>query len=257
MHQSIADLTPSFSGKVVFITGAGMGFGRNFSMGFADAGAAVVVTDIDFERARKTAKEVEDAGGRAIALRCDVADEAQVYAAVAEATKVFGGVDFLINNAGLHLLKYGQPFGKLGTEETVNLFNVNVMGVIYCTLACRETMGARGGGAIINISSIAGHIAGGAYGVSKLAVRGLTMAFARELKEYGVRVNAISPGVMYSENAAALPQDLLEEYLGYQQVNRRGTMEDVTSAAMFLCSPAASFITGETLMVSGGHPMQI
>jgi NAD(P)-dependent dehydrogenase (short-subunit alcohol dehydrogenase family) len=257
-HPSVAALTPSFGGKTVFITGAGAGFGRNFSMAFAAAGAAVAATDIDFGAAQETAEQVKAAGGETIALRCDVADEAEVKAAVDATIARFGGVDFLINNAGLHLTKYNQPFGQLGTAEIHNLMNVNVMGVIFCTLACRQSMGARGGGAIVNISSIAGHMSPTPYGVSKLAVRGLTMAFARELKGDGVRVNAISPGVCLSENALAdLPKSILDEYLGLQQVKRPGAMDDIASAALFLCSPAASFITGETLMVSGGYPLNI
>jgi NAD(P)-dependent dehydrogenase (short-subunit alcohol dehydrogenase family) len=257
-HPSIAALTPDFSGKVVFITGAGMGFGRHFAQVFSEAGATVAVTDINLASAHETAALVTKAGGKAIALRCDVADENEVKAAVAETEKKFGGVDILINNAGLHLTKYNQPFGVLGTMETRRLMDVNVMGVIFCSLACRDSMARRGNGAIVNISSIAGHLTPTPYGVSKLAVRGLTIAFASEFKEQGIRVNAISPGIILSEAAAAdLPKDLLEKYLGLQQVKRHGALNDITSAAMFLCSPAAGFITGETLMVSGGYPMQI
>jgi NAD(P)-dependent dehydrogenase (short-subunit alcohol dehydrogenase family) len=257
-HPSIAALTPNFSGKVVFVTGAGMGFGRNFSQAFSDAGAAIAVTDINLASAQETAAMVTEAGGRAIALKCDVANEAEVGAAVAEIERQLGGVDILINNAGLHLTKYNQPFGKLGTQETHNLMNVNVMGVIFCSLACRDSMARRGNGSIINIASIAGHLTPTPYGVSKLAVRGLTIAFAHEFKEQAIRVNAISPGIMLTEAAAAdLPKDLLTQYLGLQKVNRHGTMEDVASAAMFLCSPAAGFINGETLVVSGGYPLQI
>jgi 3-oxoacyl-[acyl-carrier protein] reductase len=257
-HKSLAALTPDFAGKVVFITGAGMGFGRNFAQAFSETGASIAVTDIDLTAAQQTVDIVDSDGGQAIALRCDVADEQEVQDAVAATVSAFGGVDVLINNAGLHLTKYNQPFGQLGSQEIRRLFDVNVMGVINCSLACRDTMGERGNGSIINISSIAGHLSPTPYGVSKLTVRGLTMAFAREFKQQAIRVNAISPGVMLSEAARAdLPKALLDEYLGYQQVTRPGEMEDVTSAAMFLCSPAASFITGETLMVSGGHPLQM
>jgi 3-oxoacyl-[acyl-carrier protein] reductase len=257
-HPSIGALTPNFSGKVVFVTGGGIGFGRNFSHAFSDAGAAIAVTDIDIDSARETAATVTKAGGKAIALRCDVRNEAEVKAAVADVERQLGGVDILINNAGLHLTKYNQPFGQLGTPEIRNLMDVNVMGVIFCSLACRDSMARRGSGSIINISSIAGHLTPTPYGVSKLAVRGLTIAFAHEFKEQAIRVNAISPGIMLTENAAAdLPKEILEKYLALQQVKRHGRPEEVTSAAMFLCSPAASFITGETLMVSGGYPLQV
>ncbi len=253
------DSSPQFAGKVLFVTGGAAGFGRHFAMGFAAAGAAVAVSDVNLEGARAVAAAITAAGGRACAVKCDVADEQAVQAAVAEAGDALGGIDLLINNAGRHLLKYNQPFGSLRTSDIRDLFDVNLMGTIHCTLACKPMMSARGGGAIVNIASIAAHNVQSPYGVSKLAVRGLTMAFAHELAEQGIRVNAISPGLMATESALAeLPETMVAHVRDQLQlIHRTGEMADVTAAALFLCSPAASFITGETIKVSGGYPMSI
>jgi NAD(P)-dependent dehydrogenase (short-subunit alcohol dehydrogenase family) len=120
-------------------------------------------------------------------------------------------------------------------------------------------MAARGGGAVLNISSIAGYMSTSPYGVSKLAVRGLTIAFATELAAVGIRVNAIAPGLMATENALdGLPQEMVDDFVGSRQlVHRLGTMDDVVATTLYLCSDEASFITGETVKVSGGYPLAI
>ncbi len=120
-------------------------------------------------------------------------------------------------------------------------------------------MGERGGGAVVNISSIASHLSISPYGVSKLAVRGLTIALATELADHRIRVNAIAPGLMATENAMAdLPTDLVDDFVNNRQlVHRLGTMDDIVATTMFLCSNEAAFITGETIRVSGGYPLAI
>jgi 3-oxoacyl-[acyl-carrier protein] reductase len=180
-----------------------------------------------------------------------------VDVAVATTVDRFGGVDILINNAGLHLTKYNRPFGVLSRNEIRALFDVNVMGVINATLACRDSMRERGGGVVLNISSVAAYMSATPYAVSKLTVRGLTVAFATELAQEGIRVNAIAPGLMNTENALAdLPRQLVDDLVQRRQlVHRLGTMDDVVSAMLFLCSDEASFITGETLKLSGGYPL--
>jgi len=246
-------------GKVAFVTGGAVGFGRAFGRSLAADGAHVVVADVDLNAARLTATELSEAGARSIALRCDVADEAQVDRAVERAVEEFGGIDILINNAGKHLLKYNQPFTVLPRDEVRALFEVNVIGVVNCSVACRAAMAARGGGSIVNISSMAGHAATSPYGVSKLAVRGLTVAFATEFAPDGIRVNAISPGLMATENAMAeLPQDLVDQIINDRQlIHRQGTMDDIVAAMRYLVSPEAGFVTGETLRVTGGFPLYV
>jgi 3-oxoacyl-[acyl-carrier protein] reductase len=246
-----------FSGNTAFITGGATGFGRAFARALVAEGADVALADIDADAAEQTAAELVSSGGQAIAVSCDVADADQVNAAVATTVERLGGIGIVINNAGLHLTKYNRPFSELSRDEVRSLFNVNVIGVINVTLACRDSMRKRGGGAVLNISSMAGYMSATPYAVSKLAVRGLTVAFATELAPDRIRVNALAPGLMNTENALAdLPRPLIDEFVNQRQlVNRLGTMGDVVSAMLYLCSDEASFITGETLKVSGGYPL--
>jgi NAD(P)-dependent dehydrogenase (short-subunit alcohol dehydrogenase family) len=246
-----------FSGKTAVISGGAIGFGRAFARALAGEGADVALLDIDIPAAQRTAAELTEHGTRVIAVPCDVADEQQVDTAIGVVIDELGGVDILINNAGLHLTKYNQPFGILSRSDIRSLFDVNVMGVINCTLACRDSMRSRGGGAVLNISSMAGFMNITPYGVSKLAVRGLTVAFASEMSSERIRVNAIAPGLINTENALAdLPQALVDHIVRERQlIHRLGNMDDVVSAMLYLCSDEASFITGETLKVSGGYPL--
>jgi 3-oxoacyl-[acyl-carrier protein] reductase len=246
-----------FEQRTAVITGGAIGFGRAFARALVAEGASVVLADIDIDMAERTAAELVSASGQAIAVDCDVAEPDRVDAAAAAAIDRFGGIDILINNAGLHLTKYNQPFGVLSRNEIRGLFDVNVIGVINMTLACRDSMRERGGGVVLNISSMAGYMSATPYAVSKLAVRGLTVAFATELAPDRIRVNAIAPGLMNTENALVdLPRSLIDEFVHERQlVHRLGTMDDVVSAMLFLCSEDASFITGETLKVSGGYPL--
>ncbi|MCU1346724.1 MAG: hypothetical protein JWL70_2990, partial [Acidimicrobiia bacterium] len=137
-----------FADKVAFITGGAIGFGRAFGRALAAEGAAIVIADIDLDAADATAKEFAAEGYRALPVLCDVANEDQVDAAVARAVAEFGGIDILINNAGKHLTKYNQPFAVLPRFELRALFEVNVIGVVNCTVACQSSMAARGGGVI-------------------------------------------------------------------------------------------------------------
>lgn len=248
-----------FTGKAVFITGGAVGFGRAFAREFCARGASVALADIDLDAAESTAAELRSTGSAAMAVRCDVADETEVEDAVGKVEAELGGIDILINNAGKHLTKYNQPFTVLERDEVRALFDVNVIGVVNCTVACRAAMIARGGGVVLNISSISGYMVNSPYAVSKLAVRGLTMAFAQELAPDGIRVNAVAPGLTATENAMVdLPQSMVDRFVGeLQLVKRLGVMDDIVNAVMFLCSDRASFITGETLKVSGGYPLGI
>jgi NAD(P)-dependent dehydrogenase (short-subunit alcohol dehydrogenase family) len=248
-----------FDGKVVFITGGGIGFGRAFARAFVAEGAAAVIAEIDDDQAALTVAELQAGGATAMAVHCDVANEAQVEEAVAKVVAELGGVDILFNNAGLHLLKYNQPFSALTRDELRRLFDVNVIGIVNCTLACHDSMRERGGGSVVNISSIASNISVSPYGVSKLAVRGLTIALATELAPSKIRVNAIAPGLTATEAGLAdFPQAMIDDFVENRQlVHRVGTMQDVVGTALFLCSEDASFITGETLRVSGGYPLAL
>jgi len=246
-----------FQDKVVFITGGAIGFGRDFARAFAAEGASIVIADIDRPAADTLVSELTSQGTGAIAVTCDVADEGAVQKAVDESVAQLGGVDILINNAGKHLTRYNYPFATMDRADVRECLDVNVVGVINCSVAVLETMKQRGGGAIANISSIAGYMNYTVYGISKLAVRGLTIAFATEYAPHNIRVNAIAPGLMRTENAISdLPEELVDEYVnGHQLIHRLGEMEDITKAMLYLCSDDASFVTGETLKVAGGYPI--
>ncbi|WP_242124144.1 SDR family oxidoreductase [Sphingobium sp. Sx8-8] len=248
-----------FAGRVGFVTGAAKGFGAAFARDICAGGGAAAIADIDHDGAQALADELTAQGHRAIALACDVTDEAAVAGAVAQAADRLGGIDILINNAGLHSAAYNKGFRELGSVETRRLFDVNLFGILHCTLAARPVMAARGGGCIVNISSIASYGSVTAYGVSKLAVRGLTISLAHELAADGIRVNAIAPGLIATDTIRAeLPQALFDDFSQrLQLIHRTGEVSDIVAAMRYLCSDAASFVTGETLRISGGYPLAI
>lgn len=242
-----------YGNRVAVITGGGRGFGKAFGEALAARGAHAVLVDVDGSAAEEAAAAIRGRGGRATGLAGDVTDEARMTAAMAEAAALGGGIDILINNAGLHSDEYGQPIFKMGLAKVRRLFDVNVMGVVTCTIAAAEHMRGRQGASVVNISSSAGHMHGSAYGDTKLAVAGLTITFARELGPDGVRVNAISPGLMLTETIAAeLPPETKARVKAMQLIGDDGREEHIVDAMLFLTSPQASFITGEVLRVTGG-----
>jgi NAD(P)-dependent dehydrogenase (short-subunit alcohol dehydrogenase family) len=241
------------SGRTAVITGGGRGFGKAFGTALAARGVHAVLVDIDGAVAEAAAAEIRASGGQATGLAGDVTDEARMGAIMAQAATISGGVDILINNAGLHSHEYGQPILKMGLAKVKRLFDVNVIGVITCTLAAAPHMKGRAGASIINISSSAAYLHGSAYGDTKLAVSGLTITFARELAADRIRVNAIAPGLMLTETIAAeLPPETKARVKAMQILEDDGKEDDIVEAMLFLTSPQAKFITGETLRVTGG-----
>jgi NAD(P)-dependent dehydrogenase (short-subunit alcohol dehydrogenase family) len=242
-----------YRNRTVVITGGGRGFGKAFGTALAAAGAHAVLVDIDGALAEAAASEIRGQGGAATGLAGDVTDEGRMAEVMVQAAAIHDGIDILINNAGLHSDEYGQPILKLGLAKVRRLFEVNVIGVVTCTLAAVPHMRGRNDRSIINISSSAAHMGGSAYGDSKLAVAGLTITFARELAVDHIRVNAISPGMMLTETIAAeMPPATKARVKALQFLDDDGAEEHIVDAMMFLTSPRASFITGETLRVSAG-----
>ncbi|MBA3035140.1 MAG: SDR family oxidoreductase [Desulfobacterium sp.] len=247
-----------FEEHVAFITGGGRGFGKAFGQALMKRGARIVLADIDSAAAEEAAAELRASGGEALPVKCDVADEIQVAAAIELAVSEYGGIDILINNAGLHSAAYAEPMSSSGINKLRRLFDVNVMGVIICSLAARQAMAGRVDSVIINISSSAAYDYPTAYGVSKLAVRGLTITMARDFKAYGIRVNAIAPGLIYTETIRKeLPEWVLDTVKKQQILDREGDVKDIVEAMLYLASARSAFITGETLRVSGGFTLAI
>jgi NAD(P)-dependent dehydrogenase (short-subunit alcohol dehydrogenase family) len=242
-----------WDGRTAVVTGGGRGFGKAFGTALAVEGAHAMLVDIDGAEAEAAAAEIRASGGSAEGLAGDVTDEARIDEVMASAAKARGGIDLLINNAGLHSDEYGQPITKIGLAKVRRLFEVNVLGVVCCTLAAAPYMKGRKGASIINISSSAAHMGGSAYGDSKLAVAGLTITFGRELAPDGIRVNAISPGLMLTETIAKeLPAATKARVKAMQWLEQDGAERHIVDAMLFLASPRAEFITGETLRVTGG-----
>jgi 3-oxoacyl-[acyl-carrier protein] reductase len=243
---------------VAVITGGGRGFGQAFGVALAACGAHVVLADIDAAAAESAAAEIAAKGGSASAAACDVADEDSVAAVIDQVTARHGGIDILVNNAGLHSAAYNKPSAELGIASLRRLFDVNVMGTYICSLAARPAMSGRAGAAVVNLSSSAAYANRSAYGVSKLAVRGATTQLAREFAGDGIRVNAIAPGLIFTDTIRAeLSPGDVTRVMGQQVLSREGEEQDIVDALLFLVSPAASFITGETLRVTGGFALSV
>ena len=247
-----------FEGKVIVITGGGAGIGRTYAHRFAAEGACVVIADLDPAAGERVVAELAATGRRGLAVTMNVTDDAAVAAMVAAAVDCFGGIDILVNNAGIHHHHAQVPFTIEDLPRWRAVIDVNVIGALICSLSCRESMAERGGGSIINHSSMAAYMGGNAYSVSKLALNALTVGLATEFAGDGIRVNGIAPGLVDSEASIDWMNDPVrkgigEEFVGGQLIKRLGRMEDLANMALFLCSDDASFITGQTILVDGGY----
>jgi 3-oxoacyl-[acyl-carrier protein] reductase len=249
-----------FEEKVVVVTGGGAGIGRTYGHRFAAEGAAVVIVDLDESAASSVVDELSADGGRAFAHVMDVTDADAAVAMVDRAVAELGGVDVLVNNAGIHLDHAQLPFTLDAVPKWRAVLDVNVVGALIGAAACRPAMAVRGGGAIVNMSSMAAYGGTGAYGVSKLALNSLTVSLAADFAVDGIRVNGIAPGLVDSEAAVEWWKDparagmegIDQMLIGQQMIKRQGTMGDLADMCLFLCSDAASFVTAQTILVDGG-----
>ena len=246
-----------YQDKVVLITGSGAGIGRHYAHRFAAEGASIVVTDVDPAAADRVVGELAAQERPAIGVQMDVTEADAVQAAVDTAVERFGGIDVLVNNAGVHLEHAQLPHTLEAVPAWRRVLEVNVLGVLTCSAACRPAMAGRDA-AIVNHSSMAAYMGGGAYSASKLALNSLTVSTAAEFAADGIRVNGIAPGLVDSEAAVAWMDDparkgIQDALVAGQMLQRPGRMTDLADVALWLCSPEAAFVTGQTIVVDGGY----
>jgi NAD(P)-dependent dehydrogenase (short-subunit alcohol dehydrogenase family) len=247
-------------GKVAAVTGAGAGIGRAVSLCLAEAGAAVAVQDLDGKRAEAVAEEIRSAGGNAVALAGDAAAGDTLDQFYRTAVDRLGGLDITVNNAGIYPF---TNFLEISEKELDKVFGLNLRGSFLATQRAGAIMSRRGvGGRIVNVASIQGlrpNAAGVShYNVTKAGVMMLTKSAALELAPAGIAVNAVAPGVIQTEgtqplidaNSLGSPADLVP------YGKRWGRAAEVADTILFLVSPAASYITGETIIIDGGYLLQ-
>ena len=243
------------AGKVAIVTGASRGIGRAIALKLAQEGANLVVTATSLESAQKTAAEIEQFGGKAIARAVDVADTAAVAELFAAAVTAFAKVDILVNNAGI--TRDGLLM-RMKDEDWNAVIDVNLKGAFNCTREAAKLMTKARSGRIVNVSSVVGEMgnAGQAnYCASKAGMIGLTKSSARELAKRGITVNAVSPGFIETDMTAALSEKVREGLLQQVPMERFGTPEDVANAVYFLVSDMGNYVTGHVLSVNGGMYM--
>lgn len=245
-----------FENKVTLVTGAGQGMGLAAARAFAEEGAAVALADRDEGLVQKAAQELADGGHRALAINCDVTDEAQVKAMVEKTVSTFGRLDAAFNNAGVQ--SPAVETADASGMEFDRVIAINLKSVWTCMKYELIQMRKQGGGAIVNNSSIGGLIGlpGRAiYHAAKHGVLGLTKSAALEYAARGISINAVCPGTIDTPMVAAMvakDPEAMKEILKEQPIGRLGRAEEVASAVLWLCSPRASFVIGQALAVDGG-----
>lgn len=245
------------TGRTIVVTGAATGIGRAFALGAAAQGANLVVADMN--PADETVAAIEaGGGGKAIAVRVDVSDDASVRAMADAAVKRFSRIDGLINNAAYFREVKLTPFEELDPAEWDRLFAVNVKGVWLCSKAVLPAMRERGAGSIVNIASVvavAGQPGYLHYVGSKGAVLAMTKGLAKEVGKDGVRVNCIAPGFVITDATKNRPVEWQQSFLKARALSREQKPDDLVGTAIYLLSDLAGFVSGQTIVVDGGHIM--
>jgi 3-oxoacyl-[acyl-carrier protein] reductase len=253
------------SNRVAIVTGAAKGMGKGIAVKFAEEGCAVAVIDIDIKEAESTLAEIKKKGGKGLAIQCDVTDEKQVKATVDQVIKQYKKIDILVNNAGgAHIM---APIEELTGEQWDKVMNLNIKSHFLFGKYVVPLMKAQKYGKIIGTSSIGaiqppGHVI--AYNTAKSAILGFTADLATALASYGINVNAIVPGPIQTHFYDGMTGQMDEQQkqafftmLGKKvPLQRAGMPEDIANAALFLASDMSSFITGQSIYVAGGLPLQ-
>jgi NAD(P)-dependent dehydrogenase (short-subunit alcohol dehydrogenase family) len=250
-----------FEGKVAFVTGAASGIGRAAALAFAREGASVVVADVSEQGNRETARLIEEQGGRALAVRCDVTRAEDVKSALQKTVQSFGRLDVAFNNAGIEPKK-PAPTADYAEEEWEQIIDTNLRGVFLCMKYEIPLILNQGGGAIVNTSSGAGIVGikgSPAYTAAKHGVIGLTRAAALDYAAQNVRINAICPGYidtpMMGRFTGGTPEGRAK-VIAEEPVGRMGKPEEIAVAVLWLCSDAAGFMIGHAMVIDGGQTIQ-
>ena len=245
-----------FSGKVALVTGAAAGMGLAAANAFAEAGAAVVLADYKEDAVQAAAERLAAAGHKAIAIRCDVSDDAQVETMVDRTVSEFGRLDAAFNNAGV--MARIAPTADSTREEWDRVIGINLRGVWSCMKYELRQMQRQGNGAIVNnasVGALTGNPGIGSYIASKHGVVGLTRTAALEYVKHGIRVNAVNPGLMDTQIARDVvsgDEQAYTEAANHVPIGRAGRPEEIAAAVLWLCSPGASYVVGHALTVDGG-----
>jgi NAD(P)-dependent dehydrogenase (short-subunit alcohol dehydrogenase family) len=249
----------NLGGKVAFVTGAASGIGRATALAFARHGANVVVADIDQQRNEDTARTIEDLGGQALAVACDVTRSEDVQAALNKTVQTFGRLDYAFNNAGAE--QQPKLTADMTEEEWDRIIAINLRGVFLCMKYEIPLMLQHRAGAIVNTSSGAGVKVfgrGAAYAAAKHGVVGLTKDAALDYAASNIRINAICPGIIDTEMmdrfTGGTPEGR-DRVIAQEPIGRMGRPEEIAAAVVWLCSDAASFVTGHALVADGGQTL--
>jgi len=251
----------SFENKVALVTGAASGLGLATARAFAESGASVVLADWNEEAAQSAAKELAHKGHKTLAIRCDVSDDAQVEAMVSQTVATFGRLDAAYNNAGVQNVL--AETADTTREDYDRVMAINLRGVWSCMKYELLQMRKQGSGAIVNCSSLGGLVGGaerGIYHAAKHGVLGFTKSAALEYAVRGIRINAVCPGLIWTPMAdqmvAAGQGEALKAMEKSIPMGRVGRPEEIANAVLWLCSDAASYVTGQSISVDGGFIMR-
>ncbi|PIP19258.1 MAG: 3-oxoacyl-ACP reductase [Candidatus Omnitrophica bacterium CG08_land_8_20_14_0_20_41_16] len=241
--------------KVAFITGGARGIGQAIAMVFAKEGANIVVADVNFEAAQKTASDIEALGRKAMALEIDVTDYGKVEEGVNKILDKFGKVDILVNNAGI---TKDNILLRMSPADWDAVINVNLKGTFNCIKAVSRPMVKQRSGRIISIASIIGLMGNWGqanYAASKAGIIALTKTTAKELASRNINANAVAPGFIQTDMTAKLSEDVKTKMLKAIPMAKLGTPQDVANVCLFLASEESNYITGQTIIIDGGMVM--